>query len=236
VNGTDHMHAEVQGNTLPVLVMNLEKGESVLAPHGELGWMTPSIKLSQTITGGKGLFSAVKRALGGGGLIMTRYEAHGDPGQITFPTRLPGAIFDVAVDHGRSVMVHRHGWLCGTEGVTTTMAFQKHLGGAFFGGDGFVLQKLEGQGTAWLELAGEVTTIELGKGEKMLVHPGHVGAFEESVDFSLTTVKGIRNKLFGEDGLFLAELSGPGRIWLQSLNLSTLAADIYPYLPEPSSN
>lgn len=231
------MHAEVRGTTLPVLTVTLESGESVLAPHGELGWMTPSITLSQTITGGRGgIFGAVKRAIGGGGLIMTRYRAENGTGEVTFPTHLPGTIFEVAIAPRRAMLTHAHGWLCGTEGVTTTMAFQQHLGGAFFGGDGFVLQRLEGEGAAWIELAGEVTTRQLQQGETLLVHPGHVGAFEESVDFSLTTVKGIRNKLFGDDGLFLVRLTGPGTVWLQSLGLSRLAADIYPYLPEPSSS
>jgi uncharacterized protein (TIGR00266 family) len=230
------MHAEVQGTTLPVLVINLEQGETVLAPHGELGWMTPSISLSQTVTGGKGLFKAVKRAMSGGGLVMTRYKAENGAGSVTFPTHLPGAIFDVPVSDGHAILVHAHGWLCGTEGVTTTLGFQKHLGGAFLGGDGFVLQRLEGDGSAWIELAGEVTKLELAHGETMLVHPGHVGAFEESVDFSITTVKGIRNKMFGGDGLFLAKMTGPGNIWLQSLSISSLAADIYPYLPTPDTN
>lgn len=230
------MQGQVKGSTLPVLELNLEKGESVFAPHGELGWMSPTIKLTQTITGGKGFLNAVKRMAAGGGLVMTKYTADDAAGMVTFPTHLPGSIFPVDITPGHGILCHSHGWLAGTEGVNTTAGFQKKLGSALFGGEGFVLQKLEGQGTAWLELSGEVSRYDLQPGETMLAHPGHVGAFVDSVDFSITTVKGIRNKIFGDDGLFLAKLTGPGTIWLQSLALSRLAADIYPYLPEPSSS
>jgi uncharacterized protein (AIM24 family) len=128
-------------------------------------------------------------------------------------------------------MVHRHGFLCATTQVTIGVGFQQSLGAGIFGGDGFLLQKISGVGTAWLELSGEMIVKNLAPGETLRVHPGHVGAFQTSVSFQITTVPGIRNLIFGGDGLFLAVLTGPGQVWLQTLPISRLAHQIGEYLP-----
>jgi len=130
-------------------------------------------------------------------------------------------------------MVHRHGFLCATPQVTIGVGFQQSLGAGIFGGDGFVLQKVGGQGTAWLELSGELIVKNLAPGELLRVHPGHVGAFQSSVGFQITTVPGIKNMIFGGDGIFLAVLTGPGTVWLQTLPISRLAHQISEYLPQP---
>jgi uncharacterized protein (AIM24 family) len=127
-------------------------------------------------------------------------------------------------------MIHRHGFLCSTPGVDLSVGFQQSLGAGIFGGDGFLLQKMGGACQAWIELDGEVVSYDLLQGEAMRVHPGHVGMFEGSVQFQITRIQGIRNMLFGGDGIFLASLTGPGRIWLQSLPLSNLAHALRPYL------
>jgi uncharacterized protein (AIM24 family) len=131
--------------------------------------------------------------------------------------------------------VHRHGFLCATPQVTITLGFQQSLGAGIFGGDGFLLQKLSGVGTAWLELSGELVQKTLAPGEVLRVHPGHVGAFQSSVRFQITTVPGLKNMFFGGDGIFLAEMVGPGTIWLQTLPISRLAHQIYEYLPHPEA-
>jgi uncharacterized protein (AIM24 family) len=128
-------------------------------------------------------------------------------------------------------MVHRHGFLCATPQVTIGVGFQQSLGAGIFGGDGFLLQKLSGQGTAWLELSGELVLKNLAPGETLRVHPGHVGAFQSSVAFQITMVPGLKNAIFGGDGLFLAVLTGPGTVWLQTLPISRLAHQIGEYLP-----
>ena len=128
-------------------------------------------------------------------------------------------------------MIHRHGFLCATPQVQMGVGFQQSLGAGVFGGDGFLLQKVSGQGTAWLELSGEVIMKELRPGENLRVHPGHVGAFESGVSFQITTVPGIKNMIFGGDGLFLASLTGPGKIWLQTLPISKLAHQLMEYMP-----
>jgi uncharacterized protein (TIGR00266 family) len=191
----------------------------------------PIILETKAQTGGaKGFMKVVKRAVGGGGFFMTEYSAQGGPGQVAFATKLPGKILDVKVTPESTYMIHRHGFLCGTEGLELTMGFQKKLGAGIFGGEGFVLQKLAGTADAWVELDGEIVIKELSAGETLRVHPGHVAMFEERVAFDITTVPGIKNKLFGGDGLFLAKLTGPGKVWLQTLPISNLAHALQPYL------
>ena len=181
--------------------------------------------------GGGGFFGAVKRVVGGGSLFMTEYRAMGAPGEIAFATKVPGHILPIEVGAGQEFMIHRHGFLCATDQVQIGVGFQQSLGAGVFGGDGFVLQKINGYGTAWIELSGEVIVKDLQPGETLRVHPGHVGAFSGSVSFQIQLVPGIKNIIFGGDGLFLASLTGPGRVWLQTLPISRLAHQILEYAP-----
>jgi len=185
--------------------------------------------------GGGGLFGVFKRAVAGGSIFMTEYRALQYPGQVAFATKVPGHIVPVQVTPGMDYMVHRHGFLCATDQVTLTIGFQQSLGAGIFGGDGFILQRVGGQGSAWLELSGELIQKELAPGEVLRVHPGHVGAFHASVSFQITMVPGIKNMIFGGDGLFLAQLVGPGTVWLQTLPISRLAHQISEYLPNRGS-
>lgn len=232
------MQPTIKGTTLPVLEITLDQGESVISTHGELSWMSPNIVLSQTTGGGGGggLLAGLKRAIGGGSFFQTQYQCQGPgAGMIAFATKAPGQIMPVSINPGAGMLVHRHGFLCGTQGVTATAAPVAGLGAGLWGGEGFILQRLEGRGEAWIELSGEVTTYQLAPGQSMLVHPGHVGLFQESVGFQITRFKGVRNILFGDNGFHLVALTGPGEIWLQSMPLPLLAHAIYPYLPQPRS-
>ena len=218
---------------MPVLEVLLQPGESVFSEAGELSWMTQTIQM-QTHTqmgGGGGFLGVIKRVAGGGTLFMTEYSAYGSPGEIAFATKVPGHILPVEVHQGEQYMVHRHGFLCATPRVELGVGFQQSLGAGIFGGDGFLLQKVSGVGTAWLELSGEVIVKDLRPGETLRVHPGHVGAFTGGVSFQIARVPGIKNLIFGGDGLFLAALSGPGRVWLQTLPISRLAHQILEYAP-----
>jgi uncharacterized protein (TIGR00266 family) len=224
---------KIVGTTMPVLEIVLNPGEAIFAESGELSWMTSSIAM-QTSTqygGGGGLGGVFKRSMSGGSLFMTEYSAQQAPGMVAFATKLPGQIFpvDIAPQPGMGFLGHRHCFVAAMHGVQVSYAFQQKLSAGFLGGDGFRLQKLTGQGRAWVELSGEVVTYDLRPGEVMRVHPGHVGLFQDTVQFGITTVKGIKNKIFGGDGVFLAELTGPGRIWLQSLPLARLAAALAEY-------
>jgi uncharacterized protein (TIGR00266 family) len=227
------MQTRIQGTTMPVLEVLLDPNESVFSESGELSWMTGSIQMTThtQMGGGGGLFGVLKRVAGGGSIFMTEYRAFQYPGEVAFATKVPGHIVPVELGQGPEYMVHRHGFLCATPQVTIGVGFQQSLGAGIFGGDGFLLQKVGGQGTAWLELSGELIVKNLAPGETLRVHPGHVGAFQTSVGFQITMVPGIRNMIFGGDGLFLAVLTGPGAVWLQTLPISRLAHQIGEYLP-----
>jgi uncharacterized protein (TIGR00266 family) len=230
--GAKVMQTHVLGSVLPVLEIALERGEMINAETGQLSWMTGGIELNTTTAaaGVSGFFGVIGRAFAGGGLFMTQYSAPYAPGVVAFAAKIPGHISEVPVNPGRGYLVHKHGFLCATGGVQLTTGLQQSLGAGLFGGNGFVMQRLTGSGQAWVELGGEVIARDLAPGEVVRVHPGHVGMFEESVNFNITTIQGIRNMFFGGDGLFLAELTGPGRIWLQTLTLPNLAHALAPYL------
>jgi uncharacterized protein (TIGR00266 family) len=226
------MQAEIKGTTMPILEVALAQGEYVVTPHGELAWMTTSITMSQTMSsgqggGGGGLMGGLKRMMGGGGLFLTRYDG---PGSISFAAKVPGHIVPVDITPGQSYLVHRHGWLCGTPGITVSMGLQQGFRAGLYGGDGFILQKLEGQGRAWIEVGGEMVSYELPPAQTILVHPGHIGMFQGTVQFSIQRMRGIANMMFGGDGLHLVALTGPGRVWLQSMPVPMLAHALSPYL------
>ena len=222
---------------MPVLEIQLGPDESVVAVSGELSWMTSSIELNTTTNaaGGGGLFGVLKRVAGGGSIFMTEYRARGSAGKVAFAAKIPGHIVPVDVTPSKTLMIHRHGFLCATPRVTLSVGFQQSLGAGIFGGDGFLLQKIAGEGQAFVELGGEIVTRDLAPGETLRVHPGHVGMFEQTVSFEITRITGIKNMLFGGDGIFLAALTGPGRVWLQTLTISGLAHAMIPYLPSPTS-
>ena len=229
------MDAVIRGTTMPVLEVHLDPGESVVAEAGELGWYDECLELETTTAaaGGDGIWDATKRMLGGGTFFMTRYQATTSPGMVAFPARLPGKIVQVPLGPGRSYLIQRRGFLAGLEGAELTTAFDaKHLGSAAVGGFGLVLQRLEGVGHAWVELSGELSEYDLQPGQSLRVHPMHVGLIENTVEYEVTTIPGIKNKLFGGDGLFLLKLTGPGKVWLQSLSLPLLADALEPYLPQ----
>jgi uncharacterized protein (AIM24 family) len=232
------MKTQIKGTTMPVLLIGLEPNDRIVAEPGEFSWMTDAVQLRTTplTAGARGLWGAIGRALSGGGLFMTEYSAPAGNGVVAFAAKLPGAILQVDVPAGHSYMIHRHGFLCGTEGLQLSTGFQRSLGAGIFGGSGFLLQKLSGPCTAWVELGGEVVTYDLAPGETLNVHPGHIGMFQDSVGFDITLMRGVTNALFGGDGLFIARLTGPGKVWLQTLTVPALAHALSPYLAGEASH
>lgn len=226
------MQSTIIGTTLPVLEIKLDAGDAVVGLPDQLSWMSGDVTLTTSMggAGGGGMWGLVSRAVSGGGLFTTRFEAGRGPGLVAFAAHLPGEIVEVEIGPDRPMLAHRHGFVCGTTGIEITTAAQTALGG-LFGGEGFVLQRVAGSGKAWIELGGEIVGYTLEAGQQLLVHPGHVGMFEASVGFEITTMKGVRNALFGGDGLFLARLVGPGKVWLQTLTTAGLAHAVAPYLP-----
>jgi uncharacterized protein (TIGR00266 family) len=231
------MQSRITGTTMPVLEFILDPNDSVISEAGELSWMSSSIQMTThtQFGGGGGLFGVLKRVAGGGSIFMSEYRSVGAGGELAFATKLPGHIVPVEVSPGHEYMIHRHGFLCATPQIQIGVGFQQSLGAGIFGGDGFLLQKVSGQGICWLELSGELVVRDLQPGETLRVHPGHVGAFQSSVSFQITTVPGIKNMIFGGDGIFLAALTGPGRIWLQTLPIAKLAQALARYMPHEAS-
>jgi uncharacterized protein (AIM24 family) len=226
------MKSQIRGTTMPVLEIGLEGNDRIVAEPGEFSWMTAAVQMRTTAytAGAKGIWGALGRAFSGGGLFMTEYSAPGGRGLVAFAAKVPGSILQVDVPDGHSYLIHRHGFLCATEGVQLSTGFQRSLGAGIFGGDGFLLQRLSGPCTAWVELGGEVVSYDLQPGETLQVHPGHIGMFQDSVNFDITLMRGFTNALFGGDGLFVARLTGPGKVWLQTLTVPNLAHALSPYL------
>lgn len=227
------MEEQVLGTTLPVLSISLSPGESVVAEAGEFSWMTDSIQMSTGMgAGGHGLMGALKRAAGGSTLFLSSYTATDSAGTIAFAAKLPGSILGIDVGPQDEYLVHRHGFLAGTPGIQISAGFQQSFSAGIFAGEGFVLQRIAGQGRAWAELAGEVVRYDLAPGQSLRAHPGHVGMFTASVSFQVMRVPGVTNRYFGGDAHHFAVLSGPGAVWLQSMPLPVLAASLAPYLPQ----
>ncbi|MEO8908437.1 MAG: AIM24 family protein [Microbacteriaceae bacterium] len=233
------MQSRIDGTTMPVLHIMLEKGESVIAEGEDVSWLTPGFDLHTSTahgSGGKGGFmSGLKRVLGGGQLFLTEYTSTENGGFVAFGAHLPGTIRELTIDPGDNFMVLSGSYMASTPDVDVSVGLQKRLGAGIFGGAGVVFQKLAGNGTAWVQLSGELAEYELQAGQSLLVHPGHLALFRAEMQLEFATIKGVKNKLFG-DSMFLAQIHGPGHVWLQSMTPAKLAAAIEPYLPKQSSS
>ena len=232
------MNSTITGTTMQTVLIELQPGESVYCQTHAMAWMSDNVRMD-TNTGG-GLFAGLKRSLSGGSLFMTTYTATGPAvSKLAFAPRFPGHVLPFQLGAGESVICRKETFLVAQSGVTFEIAFQQKLGASFFGGEGFILQRVTGPGTVWLDLSGEVVIEDLAPGQRLLVHAGHVGIITPSVQFDIQMVKGARNLVFGGEGIFLASLTGPGKAWLQSMPILNLAEAIAHYLPpthESASN
>ncbi|HVV77458.1 MAG TPA: AIM24 family protein [Mycobacteriales bacterium] len=231
------MQTNIHGTTLQVLECVLGPNESVVGESGRMTWMSDGMVMttSTAFTGGsKGVWGAVKRMAGGATVFASNFQAGAAGGLAAFASSVPGQILPITLNAGEEYMVHSHGFVAGTPGVQLTTGFQQTLGVGIFGGEGFTLQKISGPANAWIQLHGEIVTYDLQPGQSLFVHPGHVGMFTGGIQMRITTIKGLKNKIFGGE-FFLCQLTGPGKVWLQSLSLHVLAADIAPYLPEQAA-
>ncbi len=222
------MQYEINGTTMQTVSIDLAPGEQVYSQTSTMAWMSDSIDMD-THTGG-GLFAGIKRSLSGGSLFVTSFTARSG-GNIAFASKFPGTIMPVTLKDGESLLCRQETFLCAEKSVGLDIAWQKRLGAGFFAGEGFILQRVTGPGTVWLDLAGELVVKDLQPGERLLVHAGHIGVQNPTVTTDIQMVGGVKNLLFGGEGLFLATLTGPGRIWLQSMPMMNLAESIASYLP-----
>jgi uncharacterized protein (TIGR00266 family) len=229
------MQSTITGSTMQTIHISLSAGESVYCQTHSMAWMSDDVKMD-THTGG-GFLSGIKRSISGGSFFITTYTGAGrQPSKVVFASKFPGHVMPVTLGPGQSVLCRKETFLVAESSVTFEIAFQQKFGAGLLGGDGFILQKLTGPGTVWLDLSGEVVTEELAPGQKLLVHAGHVGIFDPSIQFSIQRVGGVRNMLFGGEGLFLASLIGPGKVYLQSMPIMNLAEALSPYLPRGESS
>ncbi len=226
------MRYEIHGTVLPTLEVYLRNGESMYTESGGMAWVKGNIEMTTNTKGG--LMKGLGRALTGESLFMTTYTSRDPEALIVFTPEAPGHVIDVRLEAGQSLICQKDAFMCAQDSVEMKMHFRKKLGAGFFGGEGFILQQITGPGFAFLEISGEVREYALQAGETMKVDPGHIACFEPSVHYDIAMVKGLTNMLFGGEGLFLATLTGPGRIWLQSLPLSNLAAKLAKYMPVKS--
>ena len=222
------MNYEISGTVMQTVAINLEPGETVYSQTNTMAWMNDAISMD-THTGG-GFLAGLKRTFGGGSFFVTDFTATGK-GHVAFAPRFPGTIIARELQAGESLICRKETFLVAQKTVTLELAWQKRIGSGFFGGNGFLLQKLTGPGIVWLDLSGELIERELAPGERLLVHAGHVGIFAPTVGFDIQMVRGFKNLLFGGEGLFLATLTGPGHIWLQSMPIMNLAEELARYLP-----
>lgn len=226
------MQAKISGEFLPVLTCKLQKGEQVYTETGGMSWMTQNIKMETNTNGG--IMKGLGRALSGESIFMNTYTAEKDEEEIAFASSFPGQILEFDLQNGESIICQKKAFMCAEKSVDMKMHFRKKLGAGFFGGEGFIMQKITGPGKAFLELDGDIVKKELAQGETLKVDNGYVAAMTEGVKLDITTVKGVKNIVFGGEGLFLTTLTGPGTVWLQSMPISKLAGAIYPYLSIPS--
>ena len=223
------MKYEIKGGNLPVVICTLQPGETMVTESGAMSWMSPNMKMETGAKGGLG--GAFGRMFSGESIFQNRYTAQKDEGLIAFASSFPGEIRAVDIAPGRSIVVQKRGFLACTEGVELSVFFQKKFGTGFFGGEGFIMQKLDGDGLAFCHSGGTVLQRTLAAGELLRVDTGCVVAYTRGVDFDIEFVGGIKTALFGGEGLFFAVLRGPGTVWLQSLPFARLASRVFAAAP-----
>lgn len=222
----------ILGTIQQTLIVELQPNQVIYSDTGAMSWMTAAIEMNTKGSGGLG--GMFKRAVSGASAFIIDFSAPGGAGQAAFTTDFPGKILALELDAGKSIIMQRHTFLCAEKSVNLDIFFTRKLGTGMFGGEGFVLQKLTGPGIAFAELDGDAIEYHLQPNQVMRVESGHVAMFEDTVTFDITMVKGMTNILFGGEGLFLATLKGPGRIWLHSMTESKMVSRIAEYLPNKS--
>jgi len=223
------MQYKVEGSPMPVVICKLESGETMITESGAMSWMTPNMKMETTSGGGLG--KMLGRALSHESVFLNRYTAEGGEGEIAFASSFPGDIVAFEISAGQELIVQKSAFLASTTGVELSTFFQKKLGSGFFGGEGFIMQKLSGNGTAFVEFDGYIKEYELAAGQQMIVDTGYLAAMTASCSMDIKTVPGIKNMLFGGEGIFNTVVSGPGKVWLQSMPVMQLAGAIRPFIP-----
>ena len=225
------MRYEIKGETLPVVICYVDQGEVLITEKGAMSWMSPNMQM-ETVGGGVG--KAFGRMFSGESMFQNRYSSMSGNGMIAFASSFPGQIKAFQIGPGRDMIVQKSGFLASEAGVQLSVFFQKKLGAGFFGGEGFIMQRLSGNGTAFVEFDGHIVEYDLAPGQQIIIDTGHLAAMEASCNLEIQSVKGIKNKLLGGEGFFNTVITGPGRVYLQSMPINNVADSLRPFFP--SSN
>lgn len=221
------MRYEIKGGSYPVVSCYLRDGEQMITEKGSMVWMTPNMQME---TRGGGLGKMFAKAFSGESMFQNIYTARGD-GMITFGSSFPGEIRVVELNGGEEFIVQKSAFLAAETGVRLSVHFSKKVGVGLFGGEGFIMQKLSGNGVAFIEIDGELIEYELAAGQQLVVDSGNLAGFSSGVQMDIQQVAGMKNKLLGGEGFFNTVLTGPGRIWLQTMPISNVASALRPYFP-----
>lgn len=224
------MQYEIKGGNLPVVVCSLESGEQMITESGGMSWMSVNMKMETTSNGGVG--AALGRMFSGEALFQNIYTAEGGPGKIAFASKFPGSIMPIQISQGNELIVQKSGFLASEIGVNLSMHFNQKLGAGLFGGEGFILQKLSGTGVAFVEIDGSVEIYKLQAGQQIIVDTGHLAAMSASCQIDVKAVGGIKNTVFGGEGIFNTVITGPGKVYLQTMPMDRFVSSISRHLPQ----
>ena len=216
---------EIQGGNLPVVICYPENGQCLKTEKGAMSWMSPNMEMSTNA--GSGVFG---RMLTGESIFMNEYRAMGGPGMIAFASSFPGSIIPYQVTPGNDLVVQKRGFLAMEEGLQLSIAFQKKFGAGLFGGEGFIMQRISGNGLVFIEIDGACTRYDLQPGQSMIVDTGFLAAYTGTCTVDVQAVKGLKNIVFGGEGLFNTVVTGPGTIYLQSMPITSMANTLKPYI------
>ena len=222
------MQYKIKGDNLPVVICNLEDGESMITERGSMSWMSPNMKMETTSNGGIG--KALGRMFAGEAMFQNRYTAQNGNGMIAFASSFPGCIRAFDIVPGNEVIVQKSGFLASESSVELSVFFQKKLGSGFFGGEGFIMQRLSGRGMAFLEFDGYVVEYELRPGQSIVIDTGYLAAMDATCSMEIQSVPGVKNILFGGEGIFNTVVTGPGRVYLQTMPISQVAGILRPFI------
>lgn len=222
------MKYQIQGETLPVVICELEGGEKIVTEGGGMAWMSPNMKMETSTNGGVG--KAFGRMFSGEAIFQNIYTSEGGPGMIAFASSFPGSVKAFEISPGNEMILQKNAFLAGEAGVELSIFFNKKLGAGLFGGEGFIMQRISGQGIVFAEFDGHVVEYELQMGQQIVVDTGHLAAMTTSCSMEIKSVPGVKNMVFGGEGIFNTIISGPGKIWLQSMPISNVAGVLRKYI------
>lgn len=221
------MKYEIRGGNFPVAICECEQGEKLLCESGAMSWMSPNMKMNTTTNGGIG--KAFGRMFSGESLFLNTYESTGGPGMIAFASKFPGEIRAVEITPGREVVAQKRAFLASEANVQMSIFFQKKIASAFFGGEGFIMQKFAGSGTVFLEVDGSAVEYTLAAGQSLTVDTGYVALMDATCSIDIQTVPGLKNMFLGGEGIFNTVITGPGTVVVQTMPISKIAASLIPY-------